>query len=94
MTTGKRLFQYALLYKKILIWALVMLTIAVTAELTGPMIAKKMIDDHILGIEKRGMKRQRTRNIPFPIKERNISGKTGQILQLKSCRKFTSFKSV
>ena len=52
MTTGKRLFQYALLYKKILIWALVMLTIAVTAELTGPMIAKKMIDDHILGIEK------------------------------------------
>lgn len=29
-----------------------MLTIAVTAELTGPMIAKKMIDDHILGIEK------------------------------------------
>lgn len=41
MTTGKRLFQYALLYKKILIWALVMLTIAVTAELTGPMIAKR-----------------------------------------------------
>ena len=26
---------------KILIWALVMLTIAVTAELTGPMIAKR-----------------------------------------------------
>ncbi|MEC1261728.1 ABC transporter ATP-binding protein [Bacillus swezeyi] len=52
MKTGKRLFQYALLYKKTLIAALVMLTVAVTAELTGPMIAKKMIDDHILGIEK------------------------------------------
>ncbi|WFA06251.1 MULTISPECIES: ABC transporter ATP-binding protein [Bacillus] len=52
MKTGKRLWQYALHYKKILIWALVMLTVAVTAELTGPMIAKKMIDDHILGIEK------------------------------------------
>ena len=55
MTTGKRLFQYALLYKKILIWALVLLTIAVTAELTGPMIAKKMIDDHISELKKRGI---------------------------------------
>ncbi|MCZ0069793.1 ABC transporter ATP-binding protein [Bacillus sonorensis] len=52
MKTGKRLFQYALCYKNILICALLMLTAAVTAELTGPMIGKKMIDDHILGIEK------------------------------------------
>ncbi|QOR67374.1 ABC transporter ATP-binding protein [Cytobacillus suaedae] len=52
MNVGKRLVNYALLYKKTLIFALLMLTIAVAAELTGPFIAKKMIDDHILGIER------------------------------------------
>jgi ATP-binding cassette, subfamily B, multidrug efflux pump len=51
MTTGKRLFQYALHYKKTIIAALLMLTVAVAADLAGPFIAKKMIDDHILGIE-------------------------------------------
>ncbi|MBT2690777.1 ABC transporter ATP-binding protein [Bacillus sp. ISL-47] len=51
MTTGKRLFRYALHYKKIIIAALLMLTVAVAADLAGPFIAKKMIDDHILGIE-------------------------------------------
>jgi ATP-binding cassette subfamily B multidrug efflux pump len=51
MKVGKRLYQYALLYKKTIIIALIMLTIAVATELTGPFIAKKMIDDHILGIE-------------------------------------------
>ncbi|MCF6136137.1 ABC transporter ATP-binding protein [Pseudalkalibacillus berkeleyi] len=52
MNVGKRLFQYALIYKKMIIFALAMLTVAVAAELTGPFIAKKMIDNHILGIEK------------------------------------------
>ncbi|MTH54626.1 ATP-binding cassette domain-containing protein [Bacillus mangrovi] len=52
MKTGNRLVQYALYYKKTLIAALLMLTVAVGAELTGPIIAKKMIDDHIIGIEK------------------------------------------
>ncbi|WP_010283561.1 ABC transporter ATP-binding protein [Bacillus timonensis] len=51
MNVGKRLISYALLYKKIIISALLMLSIAVAAELTGPFIAKTMIDDHILGIE-------------------------------------------
>lgn len=51
MTTGKRLLQYALGYKKIILIALAMLTIAVTADLAGPFIAKRMIDQHILGIE-------------------------------------------
>lgn len=51
MTTGKRLVQYALHYKKIIIAALMMLSIAVTADLAGPFIAKRMIDQHILGIE-------------------------------------------
>ncbi|MFS0862481.1 ABC transporter ATP-binding protein [Fredinandcohnia sp. 179-A 10B2 NHS] len=51
MNVGKRLVSYALLYKKIIISALLMLSIAVAAELTGPFIAKIMIDDHILGIE-------------------------------------------
>jgi ATP-binding cassette, subfamily B, multidrug efflux pump len=51
MSTGKRLFQYALNYKKIIGIALVMLSIAVVSDLAGPFIAKKLIDDHILGIE-------------------------------------------
>lgn len=50
-STGKRLVQYALHYKKMIILALVMLTFAVAAELTGPFIAKKMIDDHMMGIQ-------------------------------------------
>jgi ATP-binding cassette subfamily B protein len=49
--TGKRLFQYALLYKRTIMIALALLTIAVAAELTGPFIAKKMIDNHMMGIE-------------------------------------------
>jgi ATP-binding cassette, subfamily B, multidrug efflux pump len=51
MKVGRRLVDYALLYKKIIIAALLMLTVSVAAELAGPFIAKKMIDDHILGIE-------------------------------------------
>ncbi|RIW30902.1 ABC transporter ATP-binding protein [Bacillus salacetis] len=51
MTVGKRLLNYALLYKKTIVAALLMLTVSVAADLAGPFIAKKMIDDHILGIE-------------------------------------------
>lgn len=51
MTTGKRLFQYALKFKGIIIAALIMLTIAVIADLAGAFVAKKVIDDHITGIE-------------------------------------------
>lgn len=52
MHTGKRLFKYAGYYKKTILLALLMLTVAVSAELTGPFIAKQIIDTHILGIEK------------------------------------------
>jgi ATP-binding cassette subfamily B multidrug efflux pump len=48
---AKRLFRYATYYKKQILLALFMLIIAVSAELTGPFIAKTMIDKHILGIE-------------------------------------------
>lgn len=48
---GKRLFQYALHYKKTIIFALVMLLIAILAELAGPIIAMRLIDVHISGIE-------------------------------------------
>ncbi|WP_411503323.1 ABC transporter ATP-binding protein [Brevibacillus centrosporus] len=51
MTTGKRLFRYAALFKKTILLGLLMLSIAVAAELSGPFLAKKMIDTHILGIE-------------------------------------------
>ncbi|WCF09857.1 ABC transporter ATP-binding protein/permease [Paenibacillus thiaminolyticus] len=49
---GKRLCQYALQFKKSFIIGLLMLTVAVAAELSGPFIAKNIIDKHILGIEK------------------------------------------
>ncbi|MFC0189866.1 ABC transporter ATP-binding protein [Fictibacillus aquaticus] len=52
MNVGKRLFQYALIYKKSFMLGLFMLAVAVAAELTGPFIAKTLIDDHILGIER------------------------------------------
>ena len=51
MSTGKRLFHIALQFKKTILLALLMLSVAVAAELTGPFLAKKMIDTHIMGIE-------------------------------------------
>lgn len=50
--TGRRLFQYALTAKGIFIAAFIALGIGVGAELAGPFIAKSMIDDHMLGIER------------------------------------------
>lgn len=47
MSTGKRLYHYALFYKKPIVLGLIFLTIAVIADLTGPFIAKKILDDHI-----------------------------------------------
>ncbi|CAG7647504.1 ABC transporter ATP-binding protein [Paenibacillus allorhizosphaerae] len=49
--TGARLFQYAWGFKRPILIALALLTLAVCAELAGPLIAKRMIDRHILGIE-------------------------------------------
>ncbi|MED1202874.1 ABC transporter ATP-binding protein [Heyndrickxia acidicola] len=51
MNRGKELFRYALGYKKIIILAMMMLALSVGAELTGPFIAKTLIDKHVLGIE-------------------------------------------
>jgi ATP-binding cassette, subfamily B, multidrug efflux pump len=50
-STGRRLLGYALLYKKMIIFALVFLALAVSTEMAGPIIAKRMIDTHIMGIE-------------------------------------------
>ncbi|QAY67650.1 ABC transporter ATP-binding protein [Paenibacillus protaetiae] len=52
-STGKRLFQYAMIYKKPIILALTLLLLAASAELAGPFIAKRMIDRHILGVEQK-----------------------------------------
>ena len=49
MGTGKRLVGYALHYKKLLFTGLGMLAIAVSADLAGPLVAKKIIDEHIVG---------------------------------------------
>ncbi|MED4128639.1 ABC transporter ATP-binding protein [Shouchella miscanthi] len=51
MSTEKRLARYALTSKGTILIALFMLTIAVAVELTGPFIAKTIIDRHISGIE-------------------------------------------
>jgi len=51
--TGKRLFRYAMLYKRPIVMALVLLALAVCAELVGPLVAQRMIDQNILSIEKR-----------------------------------------
>ncbi|MCI0765953.1 ABC transporter ATP-binding protein [Bacillus sp. TL12] len=52
MNVGKRLFRYAMKVKGTIFTALAMLFIFVIAELAGPFVAKIMIDDHIVGIEK------------------------------------------
>lgn len=52
MSVGKRLFMYAMKVKGTIFAALAMLFIFVMAELAGPFVAKIMIDDHIVGIEK------------------------------------------
>ncbi|MFC5470757.1 ABC transporter ATP-binding protein [Cohnella suwonensis] len=49
---GKRLFRYALQFKKPILLALVLLIFAVGVELVGPFLAKRMIDTNIMGIEK------------------------------------------
>ncbi|HFU4567869.1 TPA: ABC transporter ATP-binding protein [Bacillus cereus] len=52
MSVSKRLFQYAMKVKGKIFAAMLMLFIFVIAELAGPFVAKTMIDDHIVGIEK------------------------------------------
>ena len=49
---GKRLFRYALQYKRSILLALLLLACAIAAELVGPFLAKRMIDTNIMGIEK------------------------------------------
>ena len=51
MSTTKRLWTIAAQCKKTILLSLLMLSIAVAAELTGPFLAKKLIDTHIMGIE-------------------------------------------
>ena len=50
-STEKKLFLYAWNFRKSIIVGLVCLVLAVALELTGPFIAKRLIDQHIVGIE-------------------------------------------
>lgn len=50
MSSAKRLLHYGLLYKRTIYLAFAMLLISVLADLSGPMIAKNLIDQHIVGI--------------------------------------------
>jgi ATP-binding cassette subfamily B multidrug efflux pump len=58
--TGRRLFQYAWTFRKPIFLALLLLAAAVCTELAGPLIAKRMIDTNILGIEKTWYETART----------------------------------
>jgi ATP-binding cassette, subfamily B, multidrug efflux pump len=48
----QRLAKYAMLFKKRIIIAMLILVTAVSAQLAGPYIAKEIIDKHILAIQK------------------------------------------
>src|SRR5699024_10948491 len=50
-STEKRLFRYAMQYKKGISLGSVCLMVATALELAGPFIAKVIIDDHVLSIE-------------------------------------------
>ncbi|WP_067843561.1 ABC transporter ATP-binding protein [Amphibacillus sediminis] len=50
-STEKRLLQYALTSKKYFLIGLICLVLAVGLELTGPFIAKTVIDNHIVGVQ-------------------------------------------
>ncbi|PGO29884.1 multidrug ABC transporter permease [Bacillus cereus] len=52
MSVSKRLFQYAMKVKGPIFAAMAMLFVFVIAELAGPFVAKTMIDEHIVGIER------------------------------------------
>ena len=47
MTTGRRLVEYALNFKGVIIGGLLLLAVAVAADLAAPLIAKEIIDNHI-----------------------------------------------
>lgn len=50
-STEKRLFLYAWQFKRGIALGIVFLMLATALELAGPFIAKRIIDEHILGIE-------------------------------------------
>ncbi|HUC92111.1 MAG TPA: ABC transporter ATP-binding protein [Paenibacillus sp.] len=51
-SVGRRLFRYMLLFKGRVIAALIVLVLGMAAQLAGPLIAKQIIDVHILAVEK------------------------------------------
>lgn len=52
ISVARRLLNYALIYKYRIMLAILLLCLAVGAELAGPFIAKTIIDKHIIGIQK------------------------------------------
>ncbi len=50
-TTERRLFDYAMRFKKLIFLGIVFLIFSVALELTGPFIAKIIIDKHIIAVE-------------------------------------------
>ena len=49
-STARRLFQYVLLFKRKVAIAIVILVVALAAQLAGPLLAKQIIDEHIQAI--------------------------------------------
>jgi ATP-binding cassette subfamily B multidrug efflux pump len=70
----RRLLSYALLYKYRILLALVLLCVAVGAELTGPFIAKTIIDRHILGIQNQPWYEMKIKEVPDAIPSVEFNG--------------------
>jgi len=66
-TTGKRLLGCALMYKKTIWIALVLLVLALIVDMTAPFLARRVIDENILGIEKvwREVPGEQEKAVPF-----------------------------
>lgn len=55
MSVGKRLWQYALQFKKEMIIGLVLLAISVVADLSGPLIIKYILDNYVSNMPNTGL---------------------------------------
>ncbi|RPF50125.1 ABC transporter ATP-binding protein [Aquisalibacillus elongatus] len=64
-STEKRLFQYAWRFKKTILIGLICLVFSVALELTGPFIAKHLIDNHIVGVANHYVESDETQGVEF-----------------------------
>ncbi len=94
MKTGRRLWNYALQYKKLLIWAVVLLIIAVGTELTASLSEKKRLTTTFSALKKHGLKPLRTIRAPSGSGGMIMSGRTASNRGRTKPERRTFIKSV